>query len=98
MDLLTKSKKQLAGFRKQLMELSLEDRRLFIEASLNGPIVVDYHDLDQNYPEDGEGVELSYQLGINIAMLQRFVDEGKITILNPNTSEYLNLIQLLSKT
>ena len=85
-ELLTKNKKQLADFRKQLTKLSLEDRRLFIEASLKGPIVLDYQELNPDYPEDGEGPDPQYSIGINTHILQRFVDEGKLKLLNPNTS------------
>ena len=77
---LTKNKERLKRLRKDIANLSLDDRKLLIEGMLKGPIIVD-HQPDSE--EDGPGGPvLDYKLRFNPEIIQRFMDEGKITKLD----------------
>jgi site-specific DNA recombinase len=92
----TDNKKQFSLLRNEIRNLNLEDRRLLVEAMLDEPIRLDYHELDENYPEDGQGPNAQYHLHFNQEILNRFIDEGKIKRLNQASTDYLAIINNIS--
>lgn len=83
-DFLTNNKKQFATLRKEIRELSLEDRKTLVECMLSEPIKLDYEDAIEG--EHGGGPCADYKLHFNTSVIQRFIDEGKILRFNKDSS------------
>lgn len=90
-DFITSNKEQFKKLHKDIYNLTLEDRKILIEAMLDRPIILDYQDDDEI---DGPGgVSTFYTLKINTAILQRFMEEGKIFLdknspFNPSSTNF----------
>ena len=74
------------------------DKKLLIESMLVNPGLVDYIEPDDNMPEIGRGVQFHYRLRYNSEILIRFINEGKIKGLDHDSTDYLELIDILSAT
>ncbi len=91
-DFLTKNREGLKRLRRDIASLSLDDRKLLIEGMLKGPVIVD-HQPDSE--EDGPGGPvLDFKLRFNPDIIQRLMDEGKISRLNKNSSHCSAFSQL----
>lgn len=82
---LQNNKTLLRQLRKDITNLNLKDRKLLIESSLTDKIIV-------NYQEDNEidgpgGPSCEFKLSSNFNMLQKFMEEGKITNLNKDSTD-----------
>ncbi len=82
---LRNNKNLLGKVRKDVFNLNLKDRKLLIESSLMDKVIV-------NYQEDNEidgpgGPTCEFKLNTNIELLQRFMEEGKITNLDKNSRD-----------
>ena len=81
---LRNNKKLLRKVRKDIINLNSKDRKLLIESSLMDKVIV-------NYQEDNEidgpgGPKCKFKLNTNLELLQRFMEEGKITNLDKNST------------
>jgi hypothetical protein len=71
---------------KELKVLSLPDKKLLMESWIDGKITLDYA---SDSGEDGPGGIISdFKTSINIHILQRFMDEGKLSRLDKNSSNH----------
>ncbi|TDI89439.1 MAG: hypothetical protein E2O72_06490 [Candidatus Dadabacteria bacterium] len=82
---LRNNKNLLRKVRKDIYNLNLKDRKLLIESSLMDKVTV-------NYQEDNEidgpgGTSCKFKMNTNINVLQKFMEEGKITKLDKNSRE-----------
>jgi len=66
---------------KEISNLDMEDRKLLIESVLDGPIKVDFEEPSE---DSAGGASIEYSGKKNIEILQRFMDEGKISKLDKN--------------
>jgi site-specific DNA recombinase len=81
---LRNNKNLLRKLRKDISNLNLKDRKLLIESSLMDKVTV-------NYQEDNEidgpgGPTCEFKINSNLDTLQRFMEEGKITNLDKNST------------
>ncbi|OPL09431.1 MAG: hypothetical protein AVO38_10915 [delta proteobacterium ML8_D] len=60
----------------EISRLSPDDKKIYIESRLDGPILVDY---EEPGPDSAGGPTLDYTIKPNIRILQRFIQEGKIS-------------------
>lgn len=88
------NKQQLRKLHGQVRNLDYPDRKLLVEAMMDKPMVVDYAYADPNHPEDGGDQPIfDYKLHFNTEIIKRFIEEGKIVGLNPDSPDYLNIIK-----
>lgn len=83
-DFLHNNKDFLRRIRKDIFDLNSKDRKLLVESLLNDNVTV-------NYQEDNEldgpgGPVCEYKFKGNLDILQRFIEEGKITKLDKNST------------
>lgn len=83
-DFIKKNKKELNNIAKKINKLSADDRKLLVESMLKDKVIVDFQE-DNKFDGPG-GTSCRYKLKWNPHILQRFVDERKITILNTNST------------
>ena len=84
--LISGDKSFLRNLRKELKELSLPDKILLMESWIDGKITLEYV---SNSSEDGPGgIIADFKTSININILQRLMDEGKISRLDKNSTDY----------
>jgi len=94
---LSERKKDVANFlrnnknlfrqmRKDIHKLNPKDRQLLVESMLIDKVTVNYQ--DDNELDGPGGSECDYNLRWNPEILQRFVEEGKITRLDNNSKGY----------
>jgi len=84
LDFLHNNKSKFNQLKKDIFNLDKSDRKILIESMLEGNIIVDYQDDNE---VDGPGGPISdFKLTWNPDILQRFVDEGKITKLDKNST------------
>jgi site-specific DNA recombinase len=76
----------------ELKALPLPDKKLLMESWIDGRVTVNH--LPDTEDEPG-GLEVDFKTSINVDILQRFIDEGKISRLNKNSSYYFNLIGMM---
>ncbi len=81
-DFAVNNQDQYKQFRKELRELSLPDKKLLMEAWVKGKITVHYNEDEDEY----HGVHCDYKTQISNSILERFVEEGKLSQLNKNSS------------
>jgi len=86
-DFLYQNKHILKQLRRDIMKLDLADRKLLVESMLKEKITVDYQD-DNEYDGPG-GTSSDYRLRWNPDILQRFMNEGKISKLDKNSTDDL---------
>jgi site-specific DNA recombinase len=83
-------KKNERGFEtiyNQIDKLDFPDRKLFVEAMLDGPVRVGYKYKDNKYPECPSYATTKLKIKFNPEILQRLTNEGKIK-LNINSSDH----------
>ncbi|MEX1000325.1 MAG: recombinase family protein [Thermodesulfobacteriota bacterium] len=86
-DFLHNNKNQLREIIKEIRKLSADDRKLLVESMLQDKVTVDYQ--EDNELDGPGGATCDYNLKWNPDILQRFMNEGKITNLNKNgTDQY----------
>ena len=83
---LKNNKKELRKIVKAINKLNEDDRKLLVESMLNEKVSVDFQ--EDNEVDGPGGATLNYNLKWNPDILQRFFDEGKITRLNKNSTDY----------
>jgi len=81
---LRNNKNLLRKVRKDIYNLNSKDRKLLIESSLMDKVTVHYQ---ENNEIDGPGGPIcEFKLNTNLDTLQRFMEEGKITKLDKNST------------
>lgn len=75
---LTNNKQKFDLIRKDINKLSLEDKKILVEAMLDGSCIVDYQEDDEIDGRGGPFVDCKFKY--NTEILQRFRDEGKIKL------------------
>ncbi|MEW6145729.1 MAG: recombinase family protein [Thermodesulfobacteriota bacterium] len=70
--------------RKAIFNLNLKDRKLLVESMLMDKVIVDYQ--EDNELDGPGGPTCDYKLKWNPDILQRFIEEGKITKLDKNST------------
>ena len=78
------NKKKLRMLRKDVFNLNLKDRKLLVESMLKDKVTVDYQ--EDNELDGPGGPTCNYKLKWNPNILQRFINEGKITKLDKNST------------
>lgn len=80
-DFLLENKSKLKQLWQDIKKLGLDDRKVLVEAMVRGKIKVDYGDVD--FPDV---VMADFKHKFNIDILQRFMNEGKISQLDKNST------------
>lgn len=82
-------KDEMRNIIKEIAELSLQDRKLLVESMLTDNVIVDYQ---EDSELDGPGGPMTlYNLKWNFDILQRFIDEGKISNFVKNKGTVVKL-------
>ncbi len=83
-DFLLNNKKELRKLAKQIKKLNGNDKKILVESMLKDKVVIDYQ--EDNEIDGPGGPKIKFKLNWNPEILQRFIDEGKITNLNQNST------------
>ena len=86
LEFFARNKKQFSFLSTEIKNLCLADRKVFVEAMLDGPIRIDFQ-VDNEIDGPG-GVDAEYKLHYNSEIIKRFIEEGKIKQLNTNSTDY----------
>jgi len=81
---LRNNKKLLRQVRKDIINLNSKDRKLLIESSLVGKVTVHYQ--EDNEIDGPGGPICKFKLNTSLDTLRRFMEEGKITNLDKNST------------
>lgn len=82
----------LKSLREDIRNLDMKDRKLLVESMLLEKVVVDYQEDDET--EGPGGPIADFKMRGNTDIIQRFVEEGKISKLNKNSSFHTSAIYI----
>jgi len=83
---LRNNKNLLRKVRKDISNWNFKDRKLLIESSLMDKVIVTYQ--EDNEIDGPGGPTCEFKLNTNLELLQKFMEEGKITKLDKNSREH----------